>query len=257
MSDARRALFPRGLAQPLAGFRFGVDTLLLAAFAASQLKAGKTDKALAGLDLGTGCGAASIGLLLLRPELPLRLTGIDNGPEMVAAAAQNAQDLGLVELFAPQLADVESYRAPARVDFALANPPFRVPGTGRACPEANRGRARFEGPGGFAAFAACAGRNLQRGGTLFLVHLAERLPELLADLNAAGLHTRRLLPVQGRAEANPRLALLAAVRGGGTGLSLERPLVLHGPDNALTPEALAFCPHLAVNPSRTPRNPAV
>ena len=62
------------------------------AFAASLLKSGK---ALTGLDLGTGCGAASLGLLLLRPEQNLRLLGIDTGPEMVAAASQNVQDLGL------------------------------------------------------------------------------------------------------------------------------------------------------------------
>jgi len=249
----RRAHFPRGLAQPLAGFRFGADTLLLAAFAARQLKTGKpgkADKPLAGLDLGTGCGAASIGLLLLRPEASLHLTGIDTGPEMVAAASRNACDLDLADRFAPQLADARDYRAPAPFDFVLANPPFRIAGTGRACPDTDRERARFEGPGGFAAFADCAGRNLRQGGTLFLVHLAERLPDLLSALTAAGLHTRRLLPVQGRADADPRLALLAAVRGGGSGLVLERPLVLYGPDNALTAQALGFCPHLGANPRR-------
>jgi tRNA1(Val) A37 N6-methylase TrmN6 len=252
----RRARFPRGLAQPAGGFRFGADTLLLATFAAQALKAPKPGAALAGLDLGTGCGAASIGLLLLRPELPLRLTGIDTGPEMVAAAEENARALGLAEHFTPVLADAREHRAPVPCDFALANPPFRVPGTGRACPDENRDRARFEGPGGFAAFAACAGRNLRRGGTLFLVHLAERLPELLAGLAAAGLNTRRLLPVQGRTDAEARLVLLAAVRGGGTGLALLRPLVLYGPDNALTPEALAFCPPLAANPRRSAGNSA-
>lgn len=253
---ARRARFPRGLAQPAGGFRFGADTLLLAAFAAQALKAPKAGAALTGLDLGTGCGAASIGLLLLRPELSLRLTGIDTGPEMIAAAGENACALGLADRFTPLLADALDHRAPAPCDFALANPPFRVRGTGRACPDENRDRARFEGAGGFAAFAACAGRNLRRGGTLFLVHLAERLPELLAGLAAAGLHTRRLLPVQGRADADARLVLLAAVRGGGTGLALLRPLVLYGPDNALTPEALAFCPPLAANPRRGEGNAA-
>jgi tRNA1Val (adenine37-N6)-methyltransferase len=254
--QTRRALFPRGLLQPTAGFRFGADTLLLAAFAARQLTRGKAGKTLLGLDLGTGCGAASIGLLLLRPEIPLHIDGIDTGPEMIAAAAQNAQDLDLGGHFAPHLADVQTYRAPAPVDFILANPPFRVPGTGRSCPETGRDRARFEGPGGFQAFATCAAKNLRRGGALFFVHLTERLPELLATLTNAGLHTRYLLPVQGHAEANPRLALLAAIRGGGSGLNLERPLVLYGPDNTLTPQALAFCPPLTANPCRTFRNPA-
>jgi len=244
----RRAHFPRGLKQPQSGFRFGADTLLLAAFAARWLKPGKP---LTGLDLGTGSGAASIGLLLLRPEAPLRLTGIDTGPEMITAANQNANDLDLAGRFAPLLADAQDYRSPALFDFALANPPFRVPGTGRACPDADKDRARFEGPGGFAAFARCAGRNLRRGGTLFLVHLAERLPELMAALAETGLRTRRLLPVQGRADKDPRLALVAAMNGGGEGLALERPLVLYQPDGSLTLQALAFCPHLAANSRRS------
>jgi len=247
-----RASFPRGLAQPEGGFRFGVDTLLLSAFAAARIKPSRGGAPVTGLDMGCGCGAASFGLLLLRPGLPLVLRGIDTGPEMVDAANANANALGLAPRFAAQLADVEEFRAAPPLDFALANPPFRAPGTGRACPSAARDRARFEGPGGFAAFAHCAGRNLRRGGALFLVHLAERLPEVITALAQAGVPVRELLPVQGRAEADPRLALLAAAKGGGASLTLLRPLVLYEQENALTLQALAFCPHLAVNARRTP-----
>jgi len=248
---ARRARFPRGLAQPGGGFRFGADTLLLAAFAHANLKLGKP---LNGLDMGTGCGAASFGLLLLRPQERLRLTGIDTGPEMLDAARQNASALGLAESFQPLLADVQDFRPAAPdLDFALANPPFRVPGTGKSSPDSDRNRARFEGPGGFTAFAACAGRSLRPRAPLFLVHLAERLPELICALAAAGLPTRRVLPVQGHAGQPPRLVLLLAVRGGGTGLALESPLALYGAQGELSPEALAFCPHLAANATRKPR----
>lgn len=259
MSASARALFPRGLAQPRNGFRFGADTLLLAAYAAAHLKPGKP---LSGLDLGTGCGAASLGLLLLRPELDLRLTGIDTGPEMLACAARNASALELCARFNPVLADVQDYHAPACkahgpcLDFVLANPPFRSPGTGRSCPDSTKNSARFEGCGGFAAFARCAAANLRRGGQFFLVHLAERLPELLCTLKDAGLNARRLLPIQGRAEAAPKLVLLLAVRGGGAGLALAPPLILYGPDGALSPQAAAFCPPLAANPQRSAPRPA-
>lgn len=248
---ARRARFPRGLSQPEGGFRFGADTLLLAAFAHANLKHGTP---LNGLDMGTGCGAASLGLLLLRPQERLRLTGIDTGPEMLDAAEKNAAALGLAEAFEPLLADVQDYRPTGPgLDFALANPPFRVPGTGKGSPDSGRNRARFEGPGGFAAFAACAGRSLRPRAPLFWVHLAERLPELICALAAVGLVTRRVLPVQGHAGQPPRLVLIMAVRGGGAGLALECPLALYGPGGELSPEALAFCPHLAANPARKPR----
>ena len=268
---ARRELFPRGLAQPAQGFRFGADTLLLSAFAARSLPpvAARGAKTLTGLDLGTGCGAASLGLLLLRPDLDLALLGLDSGPEMIAAARENARALGFGGRFRAELAEVQDFRRPRfdlgpgpgfgpGFDLALANPPFRTCGTGRTCEDAARNRARFEGPGGFAAFAACAARSLRPRGRLFVVHLAERLPELLRVLEDAGLAVRRALPVQGRLGQAPRLVLLDCLRqglkngpsGGRAGFALLAPLVLYAPDGSLTAEAAAFCPPLATNPRR-------
>jgi tRNA1Val (adenine37-N6)-methyltransferase len=254
----RRELFPRGLFQPSGGFRFGADTLLLSAFAASSLPRaqGRGALALTGLDLGTGCGAASLGLLLLRPDLTLALLGLDTGPEMIDAATKNASALGLGERFRAELADVRDY-CPASgpgFDLALANPPFRAACTGRACADEARNRARFEGPGGFGAFAACAARSLRQRGKLFLVHLAERLPELLRALEDEGLAPRRALPVQGGAGKAPRLVLLECSREvprlGRAGFALLAPLVLYAADGALTPEAASFCPPLVTNPRR-------
>lgn len=245
----RRSRFPRGLAQPRDGFRFGADTLLLSAFAAARLKKSRPGHpGPAGLDLGCGCGAAGIGLLLLSPEP--RLTGVDADAGMAAAARENTRGLGLETRLDIAHADVADYHAPALLDFALANPPFRKHGTGRVCADPARERARFEGPGGFTAFAACAARNLRRGAPLFLVHLAERLADVAGGLADAGLAMREILPVQGRADADPRLILIAAAVGGRPTLTLRRPLVLYDAQSALTEEALAFCPHLSANPRR-------
>lgn len=252
---ALRALFPRGLAQPEHGFRFGADTLLLSAFAHRQLKAGA---ALSGLDLGCGCGAASFGLLLLPGREGLDITGLDVNPAMVEAARQNAQALGLADRFRARTEDAGDFADQGAAHFALCNPPFRAPGTGRACPNQAKQMARFEGPGGFAVFARCAARSLRRGGSLFLVHLAERLPELFQLLDQAGLHPRRLLPVQGRSGGPIRIALVQAVSGTGRALVLEPPLVVYDGAQRLTPEAERFCPHLGVNPARArPASPAM
>lgn len=256
----RRALYPRGLVQPAGGFRFGADTLLLAAYAARGLGSKPTTR-LTGLELGCGCGAASLGLALLRPELvqhhaPLHIIGIDTGPEMVDAANHNARTLGLDSCFQAVAADVRDYRWPSTrgAHFALANPPFRLPGTGRRAATPEKDRARFEGPGGFAAFAHAAARCLRTGGLFFLVHLAERLPELLRELQDAGLSPERLQPVQGGAETPARLVLIQARQGGRCALTLEPSLLLYAQDASLTAQAASFCPFLTTNPRRQPGN---
>ena len=256
--QARRDLFPRGLAQPGEGFRFGADTLLLAAYAARHLPAKASAKRtiLTGLELGCGCGAASLGLALLRPELPLHITGIDTGPEMVDAANQNAATLGFDSSFHALAADVRDYRWLSKrgANFVLANPPFRLPGTGRRAATPEKDRARFEGPGGFVAFAHAAARCLRTGGLFFLVHLAERLPDLLRDLQEAGLAPECLQPVQGNAGTQARLVLIQARQGGHCTLTLEPALVLYDQDATLSHQAATFCPFLTTNPHRRAGN---
>lgn len=261
---AARQHFPRGLAQPEGGFRFGADTLLLAAFAARRLPAARAGgRTLTGLEIGCGCGAASLGLLLLAGERRLSLAGLDLDPDMVEAAGRNARLLGLEDGFQARQGDAAEYRLPGigpGFDIALMNPPFRVAGTGRGAATPQKHRARFEGPGGLAALLSCAARCLRPQGRLYLVHLAERLPDILRQMGEAGVNPSGLLPVYGRGgqgavDRPARLVLVEGVRGGRGSLTLLPGLALYGPGGELSPHAAEFCPFLAVNPCRTSRRP--
>ena len=66
-----RALFPSGLFQPEASFRFSADALHLADFALSALKGGETVA-----DLGAGCGVIglALGLYTWKANRKSRLT---------------------------------------------------------------------------------------------------------------------------------------------------------------------------------------
>lgn len=70
-----RALFPRGLHQPQDSYRFGADALLLAAFAAESLTSlpGTASRKVA--ELGSGCGAALLGLYLYLPSGTAEMAG--------------------------------------------------------------------------------------------------------------------------------------------------------------------------------------
>ena len=92
-AETRRA-FPAGLEQPEGSFRFSVDALLLAAFAASRT----TDVTIRFIALGTGCGVVGLAYLLLKRNI-CQGFGMDCNPELIAAAQNNTAKLGFSDRF--------------------------------------------------------------------------------------------------------------------------------------------------------------
>ncbi|MUM77385.1 methyltransferase [Pseudodesulfovibrio sp. F-1] len=227
------------MVQPEGGYRFSLDSLLLACFA-------RTGRGQAGVDLGCGCGVVGLALLLRQPDL--RLTGVDIDLASVEAAEANAVALHLGDRYAPVCGDVALWRPDRVADFVVANPPYRPLGCGRVSQGQGRAAARFESRGDFARFAKCAAVALKTRGRFSFVHLPERLPDLMEGLAAAGLAPKRMRLVHGRADREARMVLMEAVKEGRPGLHVEPPLALHsGAGNAtrLTDEAIAFCPFLS------------
>jgi len=240
----RRGAFPRGMVQPEGGYRFSLDSLLLACFA-------RTGRGQKGIDLGCGCGVVGLALLLRQPDLCL--TGVDIDLPSLEAAAANATALHLGDRYAPVRGDVARWRPDRVVDFVVANPPYRPLGRGRVSQGEGRAAARFESRSDFARFAKCAAVALKTRGRFTIVHLPERLPDLMEGLAAAGLAPKRMRLVHGRAGQEARMVLMEAVKAGRPGLHVEPPLVLHsgaGRDTRLTDEAIAFCPFLSCHRGR-------
>ena len=234
----RREFFPRGLVQPEGGYRFSIDSVLLACFA----RPGRRQK---GVDLGCGCGAVALGLLLRQPDLSL--TGVEINPQSVLAANENAVNLHFPDRFAALEGDVAEWRPDKVVDFVVANPPYRKLGRGRVSKGDDRRNARFEAAGSFAQFARCAAIALKTRGKFTFIHLPERLPELMDGLSRAGLEPKRMRMVHGRVTETARMVLVESVKAGGSGLVVEPPLVLHegeGRDTRITSDARDFCPFL-------------
>jgi len=237
----RRDFFPRGLVQPEGGYRFSMDSLLLACFATPGRRH-------VGLDIGCGCGAVGIGMLLRRPDL--KITGIELDQAAAMAAEENRVGLHLIDKLTIERGDVSTWRPEKVVDFVVSNPPFRELGRGRVSQGDERKAARFEGDADFAAFARCAAVALKTKGKFAFVHLPERLPEIMAGLAKAKLEPKRMRLVYGRAGEVAKMVLMETVKAGGSGLKVEPPLVLHegdGRDTRLTKEALEFCDFLDCN----------
>lgn len=237
----RRDFFPRGMVQPEGGYRFSLDSLLLACFAT-------TGRRHVGVDLGCGCGVVGIALLLRQPDLIM--TGVEVDQDAARAAEENGVNLHLIDKLSIEQGDVVSWRPEKVVDFVVSNPPYRELGRGRISRGDERQTARFESKADFADFARCAAVALKTRGKFSFVHLPERLPEIMAGLAKAKLEPKRMRLVHGRADETAKMVLVEAIKAGGSGLKVEPPLILHeghGRDTRLTSEALEFCPFLDCN----------
>ncbi|MDR1856390.1 MAG: N-6 DNA methylase [Desulfovibrio sp.] len=246
--DAAR-LYPRGLFQPEAGPRFGMDGLLLAAYAADRCETLGLSP-LSAVELGSGCGAVLLGLALRLPKL--RGLGIDRDAPLHEASLRNAELLGVDDRIGFLLRDLSSPSPIEGVreghfDIALANPPYGLPGTGRPSP--NPAREGAHRSADLQAFLGTASRLLRHHGHLFCIFAAAGLSRLCRGIDDAGLGLRSLVPVRSH-PGEPALRVLAHARkDAASDTRIEAGLTLHPtpehPTGEWHPDALAFCPWLA------------
>lgn len=251
-------LYPRGLIQPEGAYRFGLEALLLATFAARILGQGRgAERECAVAELGSGCGAALLGVALRVPGA--RCLGLEREPVLVEAARANAGALGLSGRVRFTQADVAA-RLPQEAgpqDMVLANPPWGLPGTGRCSPSGLReGALRAEStPGGdaFPIFCQAAARLLRHKGLFCCIVPAAALTRICAALEAARLGLRRILPLRPHTGDAAHRLLLLAQKGACAEPVLCSPLTLHGRGARSGPSwtrvALSFCPWLAQDAS--------
>ncbi|WP_234990143.1 tRNA1(Val) (adenine(37)-N6)-methyltransferase [Roseivivax lentus] len=205
------------LAQPLRGYRAGIDPVLLAA--AVPAMAGQRV-----LDLGCGAGAA---LFCLATRIPgLLLTGVERQADYAALAMRNAEENGLAARIATaDLAALPADLRQERFDHILANPPYWQAEARDAAQDPGREAALCEVTP-LATWIKVAARRLAPAGQLHMVHRAERLPDILTALHGrlGSIELKPLAPRTGRAA---RLILVRARKGGRAGFRLHAPLILH------------------------------
>ena len=209
-------------------FCFSMDAVLLAHF--PQLTGRERV-----LDLGTGSGV----IPLLIADHAAAITAVELSPVQAELAARNVQLNNLTEKITVREGD---YRDPpalfacASYDVVFSNPPYRPVGRGAVSMGA-RAAARHELTATLADTVHAASYALRHGGRLAMVHLPERLGEIILALHAEHLALKRLRMVQPRADRAPNLMLIEAVRGASpAGMRHEPALVVRDGEGRYTDE---------------------
>ena len=213
--------------QPASGYRAAIDPVFLAA--AVPARSGQRI-----LDAGCGAGAA---LLCLARRVPgCSIIGIERDPALAALARYNAGDNGFsdrVDIVTGDIAGPSAELAPDSFDHVMMNPPYLEPRRSQSSPDPSRSAAMVEEAPGISAWVDFAHRMLRAGGTLTLIHRADRLGDVTAALKPrfGALIQVPLLPMAGR---TPKRVLIRAQKNAAAAVTVLPGFVLHAADGRFT-----------------------
>jgi tRNA1(Val) A37 N6-methylase TrmN6 len=234
------------LLQPRAGYRAGIDAVMLAA----TVPARPAERV---FEAGIGFAAAALCLAARVPDVTV--TGIEIDEAAAALAVENALRNGFADririigadVSAPGKALRQAGLAPASFDHAYANPPFHEASRVRAPSDSSRARAQLHGPDEMDAWARILVSAVKPGGTVSLILPAARIGEVFA-LFARRLGGIGIFPLFPRSEVAASRIIVQGIKGSRAAPLLLPGLVLHRDDGGFTDGAEAVLRHGAALP---------
>ena len=224
------------LRQPERGYRFSIDSVILAGFAAPHCLG-------AVLDLGTGCGVLLLLLSRLAPGM-LAGAGVDLQEGLLDCARRNFRDncpggrlFALPGDFRGEIPVVE----PGSFDLVVSNPPYGRAGHGRRNPDSGKETARHEVTCALPELFAAASRFLSATGRFAFILPHARIEEIEPCAAKEGMRVELLRVVHPRDGGAPSRELCCAVRGRRGTPRLLPPLFLHEGPEKYCPEVERIC----------------
>ena len=218
------------LLQKKQGFRFGMDSVLLAHFAAIR----EQDTV---VDFGTGTGI--LPLLLIGRNKGARFVGIEI-QESFAEMARRTMALNHLEdcvsILRADAGRADELFDSCSVDRIICNPPYGQPGSTLRSPFDNRAIARNQEQDTLRGFFSAGFRILRGRGTFSLVYPAPQMLYVMELLQACHLEPKRFQLVYPSVDRPANLVLVEAVKDAKPTLHPMKPLIIYKKDGDLTNE---------------------
>ncbi len=218
------------LIQPLSGYRFSMDAVLLSYY--PDLSGVET-----AVDMGTGY--AIIPHLLAFRQPTLKIIGIDIQPEMLQRAERSVKYNGLqnqIKLINVDIKEIGKLLSPACVQLVICNPPFWKKGSGDLNQNREQAIARHEINVDLQQIISASHHLLAPGGKLCLIHVCDRWQEVLEITAANNIHASRLRFVHSRANEKAKLFLFEGEKGGKKAAAIMPPLIIYDQEGKYSEE---------------------
>lgn len=186
-------------------------------------------------DFGTGSGV--IAILLTAKTQADKIFAIEKQPGLFKLACDNVRLNKLEGKVVPVEGDIEDMPrvlGAGCVDAVVCNPPYFKHGSGETR-EGESAAARHESGRGLEGIVSAAAAMLRTGGELFLIHRTERLSEVCALAENAGLAVKEMILIRAREGVEPKTFVVVARKGAAQGMKL-RTLTVTDSDGKYTDE---------------------
>jgi len=213
------------------GYRFSVDSILLADFA-RQRAAGSV------ADLGTGSGVLPI--ILSKSQSVKEIIGIEVQEDLAQLAQKNICFNQCEDRVQIMHADIRALRKDFKAgsfDTVISNPPFYAANSGRLNPDDQKAISRHELFGSLNDFIDISQYLLKLSGKFLTIYPSTRAVDLIAAIRAAGIEPKTLRFIHAKIDDPANLLLMEGIKGAGKEAKVLTPLVLYDTDGNYTEQA--------------------
>ena len=218
------------LLQKKSGFRFGMDSVLLAHFASVRPEDTVAD---------FGTGSCILPLLLIGRGKGNSFHAIEIQPEYCEMAKRTIQINRLekqISVYCGDAGKADQILGPCSADVVICNPPYHKPGTALISPFAERAAARNQDSDTLKSFFRAAFRILKGKGKLCIIYPAPQMLQAMQMMVACHLEPKRFQLVYPQESKPANLVLLEAVKDAKPLLQPMKPLIVYDAKQHLTNE---------------------
>lgn len=214
------------------GLGYGVDSVLLAAFAAGETGANGSGEGSRIADLGSGSGV--VGFILCHKIKNSSVLGIEKRDNAVDRARRAAAMNQLEDRIQFIRADVADYHSDERFDAVVSNPPYFRQDA--AIPSATNDKyiARHETTANIYDFARTASDMLSTGGDFWLVHRPDRLADIFQAMRDNSIEPKEMQMVAPKPGEAANIVLIHGVKNAGRELRILPEIIVHTVDGGYT-----------------------
>lgn len=217
-------------------FCFGMDAVLLCAFAANSIQDGSRV-----LDMGTGNGV--IPILLKGRTGGQHFTGLEIQEINVDMARRSVayNNIGeYVDIVHGDIKEASAIFGGASFDVVTTNPPYMNENHGLQNPESHKAIARHEILCTLEDVIREGAKVLRPGGRFCMVHRPHRLTEIFELMRKYHVEPKRMRMVHSFIDKEATMVLVEGIRGGKPMIKVEKPLIIYKEPGKYTDEIISL-----------------